>query len=328
MLATSTGNDDESTGQPGKRVALVIGNGGYKDAPLANPANDARSMATALRELNFRVIEGIDLGLGDFQAKVDLFSNEAEAAQAALFFFAGHGFQLDGDNYFVPVDARLDGDKAIQDQAIKLQGQLDGIAQKAAIGIMLLDCCRDNPFVRSMARTRSLRPFDGHSPGLATVNKSGVFFAFSTAPGTVASDGERGHSPFTAAILRHIKEKRLSLDMFMRKVTRDVEEATAGKQCPWASSSLIDTFYFNPSRKNLTEDVARFALGSWMKQAVTDARLAMIAALVALVVASGYGVSHASRSTLLAEVQTLLHKIDGTASPEPPPNEWAARFEP
>ncbi|WP_181168793.1 caspase domain-containing protein [Mesorhizobium sp. B2-4-17] len=242
-----------------RRVALVIGNGGYLNAStLTNPPKDASAIVKVLTDLHFEVIEGLDQTVSGMDEKISLFADRIKNADAALLFYAGHGLQVNGENYLVPVDAELDNEGQLNRQTIKLQDQLDMMDQRAKISIVLLDCCRDNPFVRSLYRgqpgkTKGL----GITRGLARMEiTQGSFIAFATAPGTVALDGEGGHSPFTAALLDHIKSPGMSINDIMTDVTSAVLAATDNQQVPWCNSSLSRRFSFNPLPSGLLRETA------------------------------------------------------------------------
>ncbi|MER9947180.1 caspase family protein [Mesorhizobium sp. M0047] len=237
----------------------MIGNGGYLNAStLTNPPKDARAIVKVLTELHFEVIEGLDLTVSGMDEKISVFAERIKGADAALLFYAGHGLQVNGENYLVPVDAELDNEGQLNRQTIKLQDQLDMMDQRAKISILLLDCCRDNPFVRSLYRgqpgkTKSL----GVTRGLARMEiTQGSFIAFATAPGTVALDGEGGHSPFTAALLDHIESPGMSINDIMTDVTSAVLAATDNQQLPWCNSSLSRRFSFNPLPSALLSEAA------------------------------------------------------------------------
>ncbi|MBY2937934.1 caspase domain-containing protein [Rhizobium leguminosarum] len=231
-----------------KRVALVIGNGKYLNATgLGNPANDALAIAAALKELAFDVIEGVDLSVLDMEDRIAEFASRIEGADTALFFFAGHGLQVDGENYLVPTDAVLANQGQLKRQTIVLQDQLNMMSGNASVSIVILDCCRDNPFVRSLARQRPGLTRGIVSRGLAEVGTDdGSFVAFATGPGSVAKDGSGLHSPFTEALLANIGNPGQSLADIMTDVTNAVTEATGETQVPWYHSSLRRRFYFKP----------------------------------------------------------------------------------
>ncbi len=233
------------------RVALVIGNGAYASAVLTNPVNDARAIADTLGRLGFEVIEGHDLDADAMDRKLAEFAARIEEADTALFFYAGHGLQIDGENYLVPVDAELSHVGQLNRETIRLQDQLTMMSERARVSILLLDCCRDNPFVRSLRRarpgqTRSLAT----QAGLAEMGAEGALIAFATAPGQVAADGgddnADGNSPFTAALLKHLPEEGISLADVMTEVTNSVMLATGDAQAPWVHYSLRRRLVLRP----------------------------------------------------------------------------------
>lgn len=235
-----------SNGTSEKRVALVIGNGKYENAAtLDNPPHDARAMAQMLSELNFEVVDGYDLDVEAMDSRINDFARRIDEGGTALFFYAGHGLQVDGENYLVPVDAELDNEGQLQRQTIRLQDQLNMMSNRAAVSILLLDCCRDNPFVRSLTGRRIARTRGGVARGLAEVGiDEGSFIAFATGPGSVANDGDGEHSPFTEALLQRIGAPDQSLADIMTDVTDAVTEATNEQQVPWYHSSLRKRFFF------------------------------------------------------------------------------------
>jgi uncharacterized caspase-like protein len=243
------GNIADTERAADRRIALVIGNGDYVNAgDLGNPCSDARAMAEVLRELDFEVIDGFDLTASKMDFCINDFAERITNAHAALFYYAGHGLQVDGENYLVPVDAVLQNEGQLTRQAIALSGQLKVMTRRADVSILFLDCCRDNPFVRSIYRTtrdrsRSLDP----PAGLAKMERaSGSFIAFATDAGAVAADGQGEHSPFTAALLEHIATPGQSIADMMTDVTNAVMQATNETQNPWTQSSLRSRFYFKP----------------------------------------------------------------------------------
>jgi len=232
--------------QSGRRVALVIGNGTYEDAgALANPVNDALDIAAKLRNIGFEVFEGHDLGKRELERKIGEFSDALDGAGTALFFYAGHGLQVDGRNFIVPVDARLDMPAKLRLEAVPMDDVIDIMEQQAKTSLVFLDACRNNPFVRSLgATTRSAVP----APGLAQFDSArGSFIAFSTAPGAVAMDGAGRNSPFAAALLRHLDVPGQSINDLMIAVRRDVIAETRNFQRPWEQGALIERFEFVPS---------------------------------------------------------------------------------
>lgn len=234
---------------PPARVALVIGNGAYQHtAPLSNPANDAADMAAALRELGFAVIEGIDLSKRDLELKTREFAGQLAGAETAVLFYAGHGLSVGGVNYLIPVDARLAAERDLDFDAVRVDfilRQME-IERESRTSIVFLDACRDNPLARNLARTMGTRSA-AIGQGLSQINSGvGTFISFSTQPGNVALDGQGRNSPYTAALLKHIRSAGRPLTTVLTEVRRDVLAATSGRQVPWDHSALTGEFYFVP----------------------------------------------------------------------------------
>src|SRR3990172_3752158 len=229
--------------QAEKRVALVIGNSAYQHtAPLKNPSNDATDIAEKLRELGFDVIDGTDLSKDDMEQRIRDFAAKLTGADVGLFFYAGHGLQVDGRNFLAPVDAKLKSDTDLDFEAVELNLVLKQLERNSRVSLVFLDACRDNPLAHSLAQvSRSLEI----GRGLARVDKAvGMMIAFSTQPGNLALDGEGRNSPFTNALLRHIAADGASINDVMIEVRNDVLKETDGKQVPWENSSLTGQFYF------------------------------------------------------------------------------------
>jgi tetratricopeptide (TPR) repeat protein len=236
-------------GQPGVargRVALVIGNSAYKHtSKLANPKNDARSMAAAFRRLGFAsVLEHYDLSREQTLRVLRDFGDVAERAEWAVVFFAGHGIEMQGVNYIIPVDAKLARDTDVEDEAIslsKLQAKADA-ANK--LGLVILDACRNNPFaarmIRSMGATRSV------GRGFAPVEPEGnVLVVYAAKHGTTALDGDGSNSPFTASLLGNIEEPQLEINFLFRRVRDAVRKVTNRQQEPFIYGSLTsEPLYF------------------------------------------------------------------------------------
>jgi uncharacterized caspase-like protein len=226
-----------------ERVALVIGNGAYQHAAkLKNPANDASDIARALREIGFEVIEGHDLDRRGVEAQVRAFSDKLDTAKIALFFYAGHGLQVDGRNYLVPVDARLQrpGDVALD--AVDVQVVLQQMEAGQRANLVFLDACRDNPLARSLASALGTGRSGAVGRGLTSMQSPvGTLIAFATQPDAIASDGSGRNSPFTAALVKHIRTPGIDIAVLMRRVRNDVLAATGRKQVPWDHSSLTDS---------------------------------------------------------------------------------------
>jgi uncharacterized caspase-like protein len=231
----------------GPRVALVIGNSAYIHAtPLANPVNDANAVAEALKGLGFDVLLGLDLDKRGLDGKVREFSRVLVGADAGIFFYAGHGLQITGRNYLVPIDAQLQGERDIDFEAVALDFVLKQmeLEREGKTNVVFLDACRDNPLSRNLARSMGTRSANV-GQGLAQVQAGvGTFIAYSTQPGNVALDGNDSNSPFTAALVRSIKAPGHNLTSVMIDVRKQVLAATGGRQVPWDHSALTGEFYF------------------------------------------------------------------------------------
>lgn len=234
-----------------KRTALIIGNAEYKAVGrLKNPINDAEDVAKNLRELGFDVTLLKDAPLRQIEQAIENFNRQLRQGGVGLFYFSGHGVQVDGENYLVPVEAKLERGQDVRYEAYpvgKLLGAIEDAGNKA--NIIILDACRNNPFTRSWrSSTRGLAP--------PAQTAQGVFIAYSTAPGKVALDGHGRNSPYTSAILRYIQTPGLDVEQMFKSVRRDVLQKTQGKQTPWESSSLIGKFAFNLQNDGKTTQVA------------------------------------------------------------------------
>jgi uncharacterized caspase-like protein len=237
-----------------RRLALVIGNGAYKHtAALPNPVKDAEAMASALTSLGFEVIVGMDLDYVGFGRRVQDFARRAENADVALFYYAGHGMQVNGENYLVPVDAALKREADLEFETIRVDAVLRQMQRASGPKIAMLDACRDNPLARELSRqlggrTRAVILSSGMSE-ISVQNVTGTMIAFATAPGAVALDGEGTNSPFTAALLKHMDTPGLDIDLMMKRVRGDVAEKTNQRQQPWTNSSLTREFFLRPVPK-------------------------------------------------------------------------------
>jgi uncharacterized caspase-like protein/CubicO group peptidase (beta-lactamase class C family) len=224
----------------GSRVALVVGVSKYEHAPaLANTINDASAVAAALKRVGFDVETLLDPDRSVLEAGVRRYGERSAGSEASLFYYSGHALEVAGRNWIVPATANLSNERDLRFEAIDLNAVLEQ-TDGAAVSIVILDACRDNPFVgRLSGKSRSL------SRGLVRVETtaSGVLIAFSASPGQVAADGAKKHSPFTAALLRHIETVGLEIKSLFARVTRDVVEETKGKQRPWQNSSIEGDFY-------------------------------------------------------------------------------------
>ena len=223
-----------------RKVALVIGNGDYRVAGrLTNPTNDAGDMAAALRRLGFDVVEGRNLDRRAMDDAIREFGRKLERADLALFFYAGHGLQVNGKNYLVPIDAKLEraGDLALD--TVDVATVLAQMEAEKRVNLVFLDACRDNPLSRSLARSLGTRS-TSVGAGLAPIQSSiGTMITYATQPDNVALDGDGRNSPFTTALLKHIATPGVDIGAIMRRVRADVIAATREKQVPWDHSSLV-----------------------------------------------------------------------------------------
>jgi len=231
-----------------KRVALVVGNAAYTHAgALANPTNDANDMADALEAVGFTVIRALDVDKRGFDRKVRDFSAALEDADDAVFFYAGHGLQVAGQNYLIPVDAKLSSERDLDFEALPLNFVLRQmeLQREGRTNVVFLDACRDNPLGRNLARSMGTRS-SSIGRGLAQVETGvGTFISFSTQPGNVALDGDGRNSPFASALVERIAKPGRSLAAMMVEVRNDVLARTGGEQVPWDHSALTGDFYFN-----------------------------------------------------------------------------------
>jgi len=222
------------------RVALVIGNGAYRNAPeLTNPPNDAVDMAAALRRIGFDVVEGRDLGKRAMEDKIREYSHKLDDAKVALFFYAGHGLQVGGKNYLVPVDAQLERPGDLDFETIDIGLVLAQMESDKRVSLVFLDACRNNPLARSLARALGTRSASV-GQGLASISSGvGTMIAYATQPDNVALDGSGRNSPFTTALLKYIGTPGMEISSVMKRVRADVVAATSDRQVPWDHSSLM-----------------------------------------------------------------------------------------
>jgi hypothetical protein len=230
-----------------KRVALVIGNGNYQHAPrLRNPANDAGAVGAALKRLDFDVEIGLDLTKSQTDEYVQRFGDRLMGAQVGLFYYAGHGLQVEGENYIAPVDARLLRERDLIYQAIPLENVLLEMEVVQRVNVVILDACRDNPLAEQLARNLRSRGRSGAvGRGLASIRATtGTLISYATKDGTIALDGSGHHSPYTKALLEHMETPGLEVGLMLRRVREKVMAVTNKKQVPWEYGSLIGEFYF------------------------------------------------------------------------------------
>ncbi|HXF44911.1 MAG TPA: caspase family protein [Burkholderiaceae bacterium] len=242
-----------STAQaPNGRIALVIGNGNYRTAPLKNPVGDANAVAARLRQLGFAVTLRENTTLRELIEAMRDFSLRAPQAAVRVFFYAGHGVQVKGRNYLVPVDSEPAAEDEIPGKSADVAEFIDRLsALKHGVNVAILDACRVNPFgggVLVMADGRRVR-FRGTAPaGLAPLDAPpGTLIAYSTAPGGVALDGADGrHSLYAKHLLAHLGTPGIPIEEMFKRVRIAVVEETGRMQVPWESSSLMSNFCFQP----------------------------------------------------------------------------------
>ena len=244
-----------------RRVALVIGNSAYKHtSPLDNPKNDAKALSAALSRLGFKVLSGLDTDIHEMIGLVRNFAKEAEEADVALFYYAGHGLQVDGQNYLAPVDAELNDLSDLDFGTIKLSSVLRQMSGARKANLVFLDACRDNPLMKDLARSMKTGRSASFGRGLARVEAGiGTLVSYATQPGNIALDGNDGHSPFTKALLTHIETPGIDVSTMMIKVRQDVIKSTSNHQIPWDHSSLTDRFFFKTaaSEETVTANAAK-----------------------------------------------------------------------
>ena len=226
------------------RLALVIGQSAYRSVPaLPNPANDARAVTQMLTDSGFEVSTAADLSQGQMREAVSEFAGKVAAKGAdtvALVFYAGHGLQIDGENFLVPVDIDPKREADIPIQAVRLNDILNTLTSvPSKMRILMLDACRNNPFPELKAAGGGLAIVD------AKVGAPGTFLSFSTSPGAVAEDGSGSNSPYTNALLAAGKEQNIPIEETFKRVRLAVNKVTEGRQTPWDSSSLTEDFRFS-----------------------------------------------------------------------------------
>ena len=220
------------------RFALVIGNSDYKGVPLRNPVNDANDIAATLRKLDFEVIKRTNLNKRELEETAETFENMITSSDVALFYYSGHGLQVDGINYLIPLNANIDEENDVCYEAVELNRIITKL-EKAKLNIIILDACRDNPF----------KGYRSTSKGLAQITSKtdGTFIAYSTAPGNVAIDGTGRNSPYTKNLILKMKTPNLKIENVFKEVRKAVKQETNNRQIPWDSSSLTDEFIFAKS---------------------------------------------------------------------------------
>ncbi|WP_005037125.1 caspase family protein [Holophaga foetida] len=222
------------------RIALVIGNGTYKDAPLKNPVNDARAMARSLRECGFQVDLVLNANRTRMFQAVREFGVKLQGGGVGLFYYAGHGMAVKGTNYLIPVGTDITAEDEVEVQALSVQTVLNKMeSAKNRLNLLVLDACRNNPFIRS---------FRSGNRGLTQMDApAGSFIAYATAPGSTAADGTGENGLYTQHLLKALRQPGLSVEQVFKRVRVGVKQDSKDQQVPWDSSSLTGDFYFLPS---------------------------------------------------------------------------------
>lgn len=240
-----------TTGEAPERLALIVGNGNYRSAPgLRNPVNDAQMLSERLEGLGFHVKRECDLDGERFQRAVGQFIGDIGRSRAAghnpiaVFFFAGHGVQVRGENYLLPVDGDISNEADLKLRTISLSVVIEAMGNSAQTSILFLDCCRNNPLPPTLGQDELSRTISARS-GLAGIDvPSGTFVAFATQPDNVAVDGGGDNSPFTEALVENLARPDESISEVMIHVRRTVHQRTKGRQIPWDRSALFENFAF------------------------------------------------------------------------------------
>lgn len=236
--------------QAEKRIALVIGNGAYSIfGELPNPRNDASDVAAAFTRLGFDVTTVLDGGRVRMQEALQVFARRSVGADVALVFYAGHGMEMDGVNYLVPVDARLERDTDVEYETVQL-GQVLRATEGAGLRVVILDACRNNPLAQRMQRARATRSISRGSFGDLDEQQllDETLVAYAAAAGTTAADGTGRNSPYTAALLEYL-DAPLELSALFRRVRGRVLETTGGAQRPHEYQSLLGDHYLSDARR-------------------------------------------------------------------------------
>jgi hypothetical protein len=233
-----------TAGQTEKRVALVIGNSAYSSSPLANPVNDARAMAVKLRAVGFEVLAFENLRHKELNRAITRFGEALTGGGVSLLFYAGHGMQVKGRNYLIPVDAEIRSEASVRNEAVDVEQILEQMSEaRTNLNIVILDACRNNPFERR---------FRGSNGGLASMDApKGTLIAYATGPGKVASDGAGDNGLYTSEILKVLDEPGLRIEDVFKRVRLNVAKETNDEQLPWETSSLLGDFYFNPHKASI-----------------------------------------------------------------------------
>jgi len=251
------------------KVALVIGNGAYRNVPvLANPPHDAADVATAFLRLGYSVRLVNDATYDDMRRAIREFIPKTRDAGVAVVFFAGHGMEVNGENWLIPVDAELDTDLDTEQEAVSLRTIMQMVSTASKLGLVVLDACRNNPFLSKMKRTVTSRAV---SRGLSPIEPAtNVLVAYSAKDGTTAADGRGRNSPFTTALLKHLETPGLEVTFLFRNVRDDVIAATGNEQQPFTYGSLSKEAIYLASPPAASAPVASDQVAWSMLKETTD----------------------------------------------------------
>jgi hypothetical protein len=221
------------------KTALCIGNGAYSESPLKNPANDARTLAAKLTALGFETVTIIDVPVAEMERALHQFGSALKLAEVGLVFFAGHGMQIDGENYLTAVNTNFTSELDAKYSSLPLNKVITVLERGPNnTSIILLDACRNNPYERRWRHVGSM--------GLAPVYAPrGTFIAFATSPGQVALDGSGDNGEFTAALLQHVTRQNVTIEDLFKRVRNTLSASTSGRQTSWEHTSLMGDFFFN-----------------------------------------------------------------------------------
>ena len=244
MISILSASVTSATPTQEKRIALVVGNWDYSDSPLVNPQYDAENMAASLDRLGFEVLHRTNLDQKAFNKVIQEFGEKIRSGGSGVFFYAGHGMQINGINYLVPIGAKFKGEASVDKVAVNADSVLAQMSKaNNRVNLVILDACRNNPFEEKTSGSDSGSRGSG---GLAQMNApSGTLISYSTSPGLTASDGAGRNSPFTKNLLTSMKQPGLAVEQVFKKVRVEVEKETYLEQTPWEVSSLKGDFYFN-----------------------------------------------------------------------------------
>ena len=254
-----------------RRLALIVGNNTYQNAPLVNPINDARLVAKTLEGLGFEVMLRENLNLRDFKAVMRQFASRLENEEGTgLLYYAGHGVQIEGRNFLLPIDVGTGDEYELRDSSVDLEDTLMSrlVRARKRERIIILDACRDNPFRAPQQQHRALL-----LRGFAQMgSEKGSLIVYSTNPGNTAEDGTGKNSIFTEFFVREIQKDGVEVGQALRSVTSAVVGATKGRQTPWYNSSLLGEFYFRPIDQKLEEERRKKEVQAQVEAALKAAR--------------------------------------------------------